>query len=125
MKKKVLIVDDSPSVLAILNDILEDLGYAVASACNGQEAYTQVERTKFNMIVTDLKMPVMDGLEFVKLAKQLSNCKFVPVVMLSSEENEDKIAEARRAGVSTFIKKPINEGQFTAMLKIVLGSPSS
>jgi len=125
MIKKVLVVDDSPSVLAILNDILEDLGYAVTSACNGQEAYTQVESTKFNMIVTDLKMPVMDDLEFVKLAKQLSNCKFVPVVMLSSEENEDKIAEARRAGVSTFIKKPINEGQFTAMLKIVLGSPSS
>lgn len=81
-----------------------------------------VETTKFNTIVTDLKMPVMDGIEFVKSAKQRSNCKFVPMVMLSSEVDEAKIATARKAGASTFIKKPINESQFTAMLKIVLGA---
>jgi len=122
MKKQILIVDDSPSVLAVLSDLISDLGYAATSACNGQEAYTLVETTKFNMIVTDLKMPVMDGVEFVKSAKQLSNCKFVPIVMLSSEDDEAKIATARKAGVSSFMKKPINPGQFTAMLKIVLGA---
>jgi len=121
MRKKVLIVDDSPSVLAILNDILDSLGYAVTTACNGKEAYSLAEHTKFNMIVTDLAMPEMDGIEFVKRAKKLSNCKFVPIVMLSSESDETKVAEARKSGVSTFIKKPINEGRFTAMMQIVLG----
>ena len=125
MRKKVLIVDDSPSVLAILNDILDELGFAVTSARNGAEAYTQVENTKFNMIITDLKMPIMDGIEFIERAKQLSNCKFVPIVMLSSVDDEEKVASARKAGVSTFIKKPINEGKLTAMLNIVLGSSSS
>ena len=125
MKKQILIVDDSPSVLAVLSDLFVELGYEVTSACNGQEAYAQVESTKFNMIVTDLKMPVMDGVEFVKRAKQLPNCKFVPMVMLSSVDDEAKIAVARKAGVSTFMRKPINKGQFTAMLKIVLGSASS
>lgn len=75
------------------------------------------------MIVTDLKMPVMDGVEFVKSAKQLLNCKFVPMVMLSPQDDDAKIATARKAGVSTFKKKPINAGQFTAMLKIVLWLP--
>jgi len=125
MRKKVLIVDDSPSVLAILKDLLDELGFAVISANNGQEAFSHIEKSRFNMIITDLKMPVMDGIEFVKRAKASPNCKFVPVVMLSSEEDEAKIAEARKAGVSTFMKKPINKGQFTAMVQIVLGSASS
>jgi two-component system chemotaxis response regulator CheY len=125
MRKKVLIVDDSPSVLAVLKDILDELGFAVTSSSNGEEAYTQVENTKFNMIITDLKMPIMDGIEFIERAKQLSNCKFVPIVMLSSVDDEEKVASARKAGVSTFMKKPINEGKFTAMLNIVLGSSSS
>ncbi len=124
MKKRVLIVDDSPSILAVLKDLIEDLGFDVTSSCNGQEAYTCVAANKFNMIITDLKMPVMDGIEFVKKAKTLSNCKFVPIVMLSSEDDEGKIVEARRAGVSTFMKKPIKEPQFIAMIKIVLGSAS-
>ena len=55
MKKQMLIADDSPSVFAVLGDLVSDLGYAVTSACNGQEAYNLVETTKFNMIVTDLK----------------------------------------------------------------------
>ena len=67
----------------------------------------------------------MDGVEFVKSARQLSNCKFVPMVMLSSEDDEARIAAARKAGVSTFMRKPINEGQFTAMLKIVLGAAAT
>jgi two-component system chemotaxis response regulator CheY len=125
MKKKVLIVDDSPSILAILKDILDDLGYAVTSACNGEEAYALVENTKFNMIVTDLSMPVMNGIEFIKGAKQLSNCKFTPIVVLSSSNDETNIVAARKAGASTFLTKPINKGQFIAMFKIVLGGASA
>jgi two-component system chemotaxis response regulator CheY len=121
MKKKVLVVDDSPSVLAMLKDILDDLGYAVTSACNGAEAYVQVESTKFNMIITDLSMPVMDGIEFIKSAKKLPNCKFVPIVVLSYANDEAKIVAARKAGASTFLNKPVNKGQFTAILQIVLG----
>lgn len=122
MKKKILVVDDSPTILAKLNDLLTGLGFDVTSANNGKEAYSYVEKNPFNMIITDLKMPVMDGIEFVKRAKSLSNCKFVPIVMLSSEEDEKNITEARRAGVSTFLKKPIKDAQFTAMVNIVLGS---
>jgi two-component system chemotaxis response regulator CheY len=124
MKKSVLIVDDSPTAVTFLKDIIDNLGYETASAQNGQEALVHLGTNKFNMIITDLEMPVMDGVRFVKNAKRLSNCRFVPIVMVSSENNESRIVEARKAGASTFLKKPINEGQLIAMIKIMLGPAS-
>ena len=122
MSKKILIVDDSPVVLAMLEDALAGMGYAVTAANNGQAGLQQIERAKFDLIITDLSMPVMDGIAFVKAAKQLPNCKFVPVVFLSSEEDEAKIAEAKKAGASTFLRKPFKENQLATILKVVLGA---
>ena len=122
MAKKILIIDDSPSVLAILEDMLRDLGYEVVAANNGQEGLSRVEETKFDLIITDLTMPVMDGFDFVQRAKQLPNCKFVPIVMLSSQEDEAMIAAAKKAGISTFLRKPIKENQLKTILQVVLGS---
>ncbi len=122
MAKKILIVDDSPSVLAILEDILTGLGYAVEKAEDGQEAMQRVAEVRFDLIITDLTMPVMDGITFVREAKQCANCKFVPIVMLSSEEDETKIAQAKQFGISTFLRKPIKEKQLQIILQVVLGS---
>ena len=122
MGKKILIVDDSPSVLAILEDMLEGLGYEVAVAEEGKQACQLLEANRYDLIITDLTMPVMDGLVFVQTAKQMPNCKFVPIVMLSSEEDETKIAEAKQVGISTFLSKPVKEVQLKTILKVVLGS---
>lgn len=122
MSKKILIVDDSPVVLAMLEDALVGMGYRVTAAGNGQDGLKQIEAGKFDLIITDLSMPVMDGIAFVKAAKQLPNCKFVPVVFLSSEEDEAKISEAKRAGASTFLRKPFKENQLATILKVVLGA---
>jgi two-component system chemotaxis response regulator CheY len=122
MAKNILIVDDSPSVLAILDDMLNDLGYEVTTAGNGKEACLLLETNRYDLIITDLTMPVMDGLVFVQTAKQMPNCKFVPIVMLSSEEDADKIAEAKKVGISTFLRKPVKEMQLKTILKVVLGS---
>ena len=122
MSKKILIVDDSPVVLAMLEDALVGMGYAVTAATNGQAGLQKIETGKFDLIITDLSMPVMDGIGFVKAAKQLPNCKFVPIVFLSSEEDETKIAEAKKAGASTFLRKPFKENQLATILKVVLGA---
>lgn len=122
MSKKILIVDDSPVVLAMLEDALVGMGYAVTAATNGQAGLQKIEAGKFDLIITDLSMPVMDGIGFVKAAKQLPNCKFVPIVFLSSEEDETKIAEAKKAGASTFLRKPFKENQLATILKVVLGA---
>ena len=122
MAKKIMIVDDSPSVLAILDDMLADLGYEVTTADNGKQACALLETNRYDLIITDLTMPVMDGITFVQTAKKMSNCKFVPIVMLSSEEDEAKIAEAKQVGISTFLRKPVKEVQLKTILQVVLGS---
>jgi two-component system chemotaxis response regulator CheY len=122
MAKKILIVDDSPSVLAVLEDMLDDLGYEVVTAHNGKQACQLLETNRYDLIITDLTMPVMDGIVFVQTAKQMPNCKFVPIVMLSSEEDEAKIVEAKQVGISTFLRKPVKEMQLKTILKVVLGS---
>lgn len=122
MSKKILIVDDSPVVLAMLEDALVGMGYGVTAAGNGQDGLRKIEASKFDLIITDLSMPVMDGIAFVKAAKQLPNCKFVPVVFLSSEEDEARIAEAKKAGASTFLRKPFKENQLATILKVVIGA---
>lgn len=122
MSKKILIVDDSPSVLAILEDMLQDAGYAVVAASDGRSALAKVDADIFDLIITDLTMPVMDGITFMREAKSRPNCKFVPIVMLSSEEDADKIAEAKKSGASTFLRKPFKESQLLAILRVVLGN---
>ena len=122
MAKKIMIVDDSPSVLAILDDMLVDLGYEVTTADNGQQGCQLLESNRYDLIITDLTMPVMDGIIFVQTAKKMPNCKFVPIVMLSSEEDEAKIAEAKQVGISTFLRKPVKEVQLKTILQVVLGS---
>jgi two-component system chemotaxis response regulator CheY len=122
MVKKILIVDDSPSVLAILADMLEGIGYDATTASNGKLACQLLETNHYNLIITDLTMPVMDGIVFAQTAKKMPNCKFVPIVMLSSEEDESKIAEAKRVGISTFLRKPVKVNQLKTILQVVLGS---
>ena len=122
MAKKILIVDDSPSVLAVLEDMLDELGYGVVAANNGRQACDLLEGNRYDLLITELTRPVMDGLVFVQTAKKMPNCKFVPIVMLSSEEDEAKIAEAKKVGISTFLRKPVKEIQLKTILQVVLGS---
>ena len=70
------------------------------------------------MIISDMNMPVMDRIEFTRQIKKYPSCKFVPVVMLSSEKNKDKISETRKVGISTFLSKPLNEKQLKTILQL-------
>ena len=86
MKKEILVVDDSPVVLAMLADMLEALGYGVTCVKSGFDGCQQVETNRYDMIITDLNMTNMDGIELTKEIRQLPKCKFVPIIMLSSED---------------------------------------
>lgn len=123
--KKILVVDDSPFMLKVIGDILTGLHYDVTTVDNGKAAYQKVEETRYDLIITDLNMPGMDGLEFTKQVRTLPNCKFVPIVMLSSEEDRDKITKARQLGISTFISKPPKEAQLKTILQIILNKRST
>lgn len=121
MRKKILVVDDSPSMRAVLCDMLVESGYDVEEAGDGFAALKTIEKTKFDLIITDLTMPVMDGIAFVREAKRRAECRFVPIVVLTSEEDLRRLDEAKQAGASTWLAKPFKEGQLRAMLRMVLG----
>jgi len=121
MKQKILVLDDSPFMLATIGDMLKRLNYEVTAVDNGNDACQKVEAGRFDMIITDLNMPVMDGLEFTKQVRTYPNCRFVPIVMLSSETDGEKVSKAKQLGISTFLRKPPNEAQLKTLLQITLG----
>jgi len=121
MKQKILVLDDSPFMLTIIGDMLKRLNYEVTTVDNGNDACQKVESGRFDMIITDLNMPVMDGLEFTKQVRTYPNCRFVPIVMLSSETDGEKVTKAKQLGISTFLRKPPNEAQLKTLLQITLG----
>ena len=120
--KKILVVDDCQVVLNMMVDMLTGLNYEVATAVDGLDACKKLESERYDMIIVDLNMPNMNGIEFTKQAKQMPNCKFVPIVMLSGEDDEEKIAEAKQVGISTFVRKPVSERQLGPILNVVLGA---
>lgn len=122
MKKKILVVDDSSFILKVIDDMLSELNYDVTTADNGASACALVESNLYDMIITDLHMPDMDGIEFTKRVKLIPERRFIPIVMLSSEGDEEKIAEAKQMGVSTFLRKPVKETQLKAILQIAVGT---
>jgi two-component system chemotaxis response regulator CheY len=121
MKQKILVLDDSPFMLATIGDMLKQLNYEVTTLDNGEEACKKAKSSRFDMIITDLNMPVMDGLEFTKQVRAYPNCRFVPIVMLSSETDSDKVSQAKQMGISTFLRKPPSESQLKTLLQITLG----
>jgi two-component system chemotaxis response regulator CheY len=122
MEKEILVVDDSQAVVSILSEMFESLGFKTSGSLNGYDGLRQIEANKFDMIVTDLNMPGMDGVEFTREAKRHPNGKFVPIVMLSGEDDQVKMSAARKSGVSTFLKKPVKESQLKSILQIIFGS---
>lgn len=120
-KKTILIIDDSASMRAILGDMLVDAGYKVVEAIDGYAGLELVREKKFDLIITDLSMPVLDGIAFVREAKKMAICKFVPIVVLTAEEDAAKLEEAKKAGASTWLSKPFKEKQLRAVLQMVLG----
>ncbi len=106
MAKTILIVDDSASFRQVVSLALSGAGYDVIQACDGKDALGKLDGRKLNLIVSDVNMPVMDGLSFVRAAKQLPAYKFTPIIMLTTEAGEDKKAEGKAAGVRAWVVKP-------------------
>lgn len=106
MKKTVLVVDDSISIRQIVGMVLKSIGYQVIEAENGQVALNKLAENPVNLIISDVNMPVMDGLTFVSHAKATESCKFTPVLMLTTESNDEMKARAKEMGVRAWLVKP-------------------
>lgn len=121
MAKKILIVDDSASVRQVAGIALRGAGYEVIEGVNGQDALTKLDGSKIHLIISDVNMPVMDGISFLKAVKANPTYKFTPVIMLTTESGEDKKAQGRAAGARAWIVKPfIPQTMLEAVSKLVL-----
>ena len=122
MSKTILIVDDSSSLRMVVRLALVRAGYEVLEAGDGKEGLAALEKAgKVNLIVSDVNMPNMDGIAFVTQVKQHPRHKFVPVIMLTTEGQDDKKQQGRAAGAKAWIVKPFNPPQLLdAVSKLIL-----
>ncbi|MBX9749694.1 MAG: response regulator [Roseococcus sp.] len=118
--KTVLAVDDSASVRQVVKLVLGGAGYRVLEAVNGAEGLTQLKGGGVDLIVTDLNMPVMDGLTFIREARKLPVGKGIPILFLTTESDPAKMAQAKQAGTTGWIVKPFQNEQFLAVVGKVL-----
>ncbi len=115
MAKTILFVEDSASVRQVMTSTLSREGYDVIVACDGRDALTKLSGGgKIHLIISDVNMPNMDGLTFVKTAKQLPAYKFTPIIMLTTETQQEKMNEGKAAGVKAWIVKPFQPAQLLA-----------
>jgi two-component system chemotaxis response regulator CheY len=106
MSKSILIIDDSMTLRTTLSIALRAGGYEVTEAVDGKDALAKCDGRKYNLIISDVNMPNMDGLSFVKAVKNVAAYKFTPILMLTTEGDEAKKAEGKAAGVKAWIVKP-------------------
>jgi len=120
MGKTILTVDDSASIRQMVGFTLKGAGYEVIEAVDGADAVSKLSGD-VGMVITDLNMPNMDGIELIRRVRANPACRFVPVVMLTTESQEAKKQEGKAAGATGWIVKPFRPEQLLAVVKKVLG----
>ena len=118
MSKTILVVDDSASIRQVVSIALKGAGYDVIEACDGKDALTKMTGQKIHLIVSDVNMPNMDGLTFVKSVRQQGNR--VPMIMVTTEAEKIRVIEAIKAGVNNYVVKPFTQDQLGARVKETL-----
>lgn len=116
----VLAVDDSASLRQMVVFTLKQAGYQVVEAANGQEALSKAKAQKFDLVLSDVNMPLMDGLTLVRELRKLPAFKFTPILMLTTESSMDKKQEGKAAGATGWIVKPFSPDQLISTVKRVV-----
>jgi two-component system chemotaxis response regulator CheY len=117
----VLLVDDSRTILMSISAVLTKSGYAVETASDGTEGLAKVKAgLKPAVILTDLNMPKMDGITFIREVRKVPGARFTPILMLTTESQATKRAEAKAAGASGWLVKPVQPTDLLGVLAQVL-----
>jgi two-component system chemotaxis response regulator CheY len=120
MSKTIMIVEDSSTMRQMVGFTLKRSGYEVIEAVDGADAMGKINGKPIHMIITDVNMPNMDGIEFVRNVRQNPTCKFTPIIMLTTESQQDKKNEGRAAGATGWIVKPFSPEHLMAVVKKVI-----
>ena len=121
MSVSILTVDDSASMRMAIRIALTGAGYQVTEAADGQDGLGKAQTRRFDLIVTDLNMPRMDGLTMIRELRKLPGQAGVPIIFLTTESDEGLKAQARSAGATGWLVKPFQAEQIVRVAKKVLG----
>lgn len=119
MGKTILTVDDSASIRQMVSFTLKGAGYEVTEAVDGQDALEKANRKVFNLVLTDINMPRMDGLKLLEKLRDITQYKTIPILMLTTESDEEMKAKGRAAGATGWLVKPFNPESLLEVIKKV------
>lgn len=125
MSRVILVVDDSPTMRGMVSHALHEAGFETKEAENGKDALIKLTMmedggTKPDVIVTDINMPEMDGIELVKEIRKLSAFKHVPVLVLTTDNTDEKKEVGRAAGATGWLVKPFDSELILKVIRKVL-----
>lgn len=122
MAKHILIVDDSESIRELVSLTLTTAGYKLTVGVNGKDALDKLitSEEKIDLILSDLNMPIMDGISFLKQVRLDAKYQFIPFIMLTTETLENKKVEAKKSGATGWIIKPFVKEKLLAVIQKVL-----
>ncbi len=118
--KKVLIVDDSETLRAILIFVLEEAGFEVLEGTDGIDATKYLDGRHIDLIITDLNMPRMDGIGFIRHARSIETYSQIPILFLTTDTQQSKKDEARVAGATGWIVKPFDQSKLISAITRVM-----
>lgn len=113
-------IDDSPSLRQMVTLTLESAGFEVVEACDGRDAVAKLGGREYHLFLTDLNMPGMDGIELTRKLRAMPEYRFVPIVLLTTESQQEKKMEGKAAGATGWIVKPFQPEQLLATVKKVM-----
>ncbi len=116
-RRKIMVVDDIPANRAVLVDMLVPLGFVVTEAKDGQEALNLLSKQKPHLILADIAMPVIDGVQLIQYARQMEAFKELPIVPISASVGEDEVRRCRALGCDDFLTKPVDYGRLLECLQ--------
>jgi two-component system chemotaxis response regulator CheY len=121
MARTIMVVDDSVAVRQMVGLALRSAGYEVIEGRDGQDALKQLDGRKVHLIISDVNMPNMDGISFVKAVKEKQAYRFTPIIMLTTESQDAKKREGQAAGAKAWVVKPFSPPQLiSAVERLVL-----
>jgi len=118
--KKILAVDDSVSIRKSISFVLGQEGYEIIEAVDGQDGLGKAKKEKFALVITDINMPNMDGIELIKQLRQTEGYRFVPIIALTTESQESKMTEGKSAGATGWIVKPFTSEKLIAVVRKII-----
>jgi two-component system, chemotaxis family, chemotaxis protein CheY len=117
---RVLTVDDSRTILALLQHTLSGAGFEVIQAMDGQQGLDMLARGDVDVVITDINMPVMDGIEFIKNVRAKGEHQSLPILILTTETSQEKRDQGRAAGGTGWIVKPFNPEKLVSVINRVV-----